>query len=61
MIDHAADMSDRLVVRASWAEPPFPPPPEPPLPAPPEPQWPPPPFPSPPPTSAGEGCTWTGA
>jgi hypothetical protein len=32
MRGHAADTSDRKVLRESWAEPPFPPPPEPPLP-----------------------------
>jgi hypothetical protein len=53
MSGHAADTSDRKVLRESWAEPPLPPPPEPPLP--------PPPFPPSPPTSSGERCTWTGA
>jgi OOP family OmpA-OmpF porin len=51
----AADTSDRKVLRGSWAEPPFPPPPEPPLPPPPEPPVPPSPFPPSPPTSSGEG------
>jgi hypothetical protein len=53
MRGHTADTSGRQVVRASWAEPPFPHPPEPPLPPPPEPPLPPPPFPPPPPTSSG--------
>jgi hypothetical protein len=44
MIGLAADTSDRKVLRESWAEPPFPPPPEPPLPPPPEPPVPPPRF-----------------
>jgi hypothetical protein len=61
MIGHAADTSNRKVVRESWAEPPFPLPPEPPLPLPPEPPVPPPPFPPSPPTSSGAACAWTGA
>ncbi len=60
MSGHAADTSDPKVLRGSWAEPPFPPPPEP-LHPPPEPPVPPPPFPPSPPALSGEGCTWAGA
>jgi hypothetical protein len=55
MSDQAANTSDRTVLRASWAEPPFPPPPEPPLPPPPEPPVPPPPLPPSPPALPGAG------
>jgi OmpA-OmpF porin, OOP family len=54
MRGHAADTSDPKVLRGSWAEPPFPPPPEP-LRPPPEPPVPPPPFPPSPPALSGEG------
>lgn len=54
-IGHVADTSDRTVVRGSWAEPPFPPPPEPLLPPRPEPPVPPPAFAPSPPTSSGAG------
>jgi OOP family OmpA-OmpF porin len=61
MIGHTSDTSDRTIVRESWAEPPFPPPPEPPLPPPPEPPVPSPPFPPSPSTSSRAGGVWMGA